>query len=89
MLRCASPWPKRDRPRENYPGGKSKSTRRIRQLDRGEKTDDRHLALLVGDDEAPEEKLVAMEETKEASSPPLGRGFAFAARRRRQAFARP
>ena len=41
------------------------------------------------DDEAPEEKLVAMGETKEASSPPPGRGFAFAARRRRQAFARP
>ena len=37
-------------------------------------------ALLGGDDEAPEEKLVAMGETKEASSPPLGRGFAFAAR---------
>ena len=33
---------------------------------------------MVGDDEAPEEKLVAMGETKEASSPPLGRGFAFA-----------
>ena len=30
--------------------------------------------------EAPEEKLVAMGETKEASSPPLGLGFAFAAR---------
>ena len=35
---------------------------------------------MVGDDEVPEEKLVAMGETKEASSPPLGLGFAFAAR---------
>ena len=44
---------------------------------------------MVGDDEAPEEKLVAMGETKEASSPPLGRDFAFTVRRRRQAAARP
>ena len=45
--------------------------------------------LLCGDDEAPEEKLDAMGETKKATNLPLGRGFAFAARRRRQAFARP
>ena len=42
-----------------------------------------------GDDEGPKKKVEEMGRTKEVRCQPPGAGVAFAARRRRQAFARP